>query len=90
MSPFLPLARGQLASVNAVQTEAELAAVRRSVARGAPFGEDRWSQQIAEQLGLEASLRPRCRPGVKSKNRMSPFVLSNCRESSIANASHLS
>ena len=34
------------------------ATVRRSVVRGAPFGEDRWSQRVAEQLGLEASLRP--------------------------------
>jgi putative transposase len=58
----VPCPRTWLASVNAVQTEAELAAVRRSIARGAPFGGERWSQRIAEQLGLEASLRPRGRP----------------------------
>jgi putative transposase len=58
----VPCPRAWCASVNAVQTEAELAALRHSVARGAPFGEGRWSQRIAERLGLEASLRPRGRP----------------------------
>jgi putative transposase len=51
-----------VATVNAVQSEAELVALRRSVARGAPFGEERWCQRIAKRLGLESSLRPRGRP----------------------------
>ena len=39
--------------VNAPQAEAELAALRRSVDRGCPFGEALWSDQIARRLGLE-------------------------------------
>ena len=49
-------------SVNAVQTEAELKALRRSMARGTPFGDPRWQIKTAGQLGLESSLRPRGRP----------------------------
>lgn len=48
--------------VNTPQSEAELAALRRSVERGAPFGDESWSTRIARRLGLEASLRPRGRP----------------------------
>ena len=48
--------------VQAPQTEAELAAVRRSVVRGAPFGEAAWKAETAERLGLESTLRPRGRP----------------------------
>jgi len=51
-----------LALVNAAQTDAELATLRRSVARGTPFGEERWTRRVAERLGLESSLRPRGRP----------------------------
>lgn len=59
-----PLAcpRNWPATVNAVQTEAELAALRRSIVRGAPFGDERWSERIAKRLGLESSMRPRGRP----------------------------
>ena len=48
--------------VNSVQTEGEAAAIRRSVRRGSPFGDDRWSERTAGRLGLESSLRPRGRP----------------------------
>jgi putative transposase len=37
-------------------------AVRNCVSRGAPFGDRSWTSEIAERLGLEASLRPRGRP----------------------------
>jgi putative transposase len=43
-------------------TPAELERVRRSVNRGAPLGSAAWSVRTAQQLGLEASLRPRGRP----------------------------
>ena len=48
--------------VNEPQTEAELAALRRSVQRGTPFGGPRWTKRAAQQLGLESTLRPRGRP----------------------------
>jgi putative transposase len=48
--------------VQAPQTEAELAALRRSVVRGAPFGDADWQQRTAKQLGLESTLRSRGRP----------------------------
>ena len=48
--------------VNRPQSEAEQAAVRRSIARGTPFGDERWTKRVARRLGLESSLRPRGRP----------------------------
>jgi putative transposase len=48
--------------VNRPQTESELAALRRSVQRGQPFGEVHWVEQQAAKLGLESTLRPRGRP----------------------------
>jgi putative transposase len=48
--------------VNAPQTEAELAAVRRSVQRGSPFGDESWSEKAVRRLGLESTLRPQGRP----------------------------
>jgi putative transposase len=54
--------RNWVATVNAVQSEAKLTALRQSVARGTPFGEERWTRRVAKRLGLESSLRPRGRP----------------------------
>ncbi len=48
--------------VNARQTEAELAALRRSVHRGSPFGDASWSEKTARRLALESTLRPPGRP----------------------------
>jgi putative transposase len=50
------------AYVNRVETEGELEAVRRSVARGQPFGDDGWQRQTVEQLGLQYTVRPHGRP----------------------------
>ena len=44
------------------EEEAALAALRRSLARGAPFGDDTWAQRTAARLGLESSLRSLGRP----------------------------
>jgi putative transposase len=44
------------------QAEAELAAVRRCVERGNPFGSPAWSERVVEQLGLQSTLRSRGRP----------------------------
>jgi putative transposase len=48
--------------VHGVQTEAELAALRRSVVRGSPFGDASWVERTADRLGLGATLRPQGRP----------------------------
>jgi len=48
--------------VNAPQTADELAAVRRSVERGNPYGDASWTEAAVERLGLESTLRPRGRP----------------------------
>jgi putative transposase len=48
--------------VNRAETEAELAALHRSVNRGAPFGEETWQRKTAKKLGLDSSLRPTGRP----------------------------
>jgi putative transposase len=48
--------------VNVPQTEAELQAIRRSVDRGSPFGDEAWSDRVVRRLGLETTLRPRGRP----------------------------
>ena len=53
---------GWLEHVNAAQTEAELAAIRHSVARGAPYGDERWTARVVKRLGLETTVRSRGRP----------------------------
>ena len=55
----VPLPQDWVALVNRPQTEAELAAVRRSVGRGCPFGSEAWQRQTAERLGLGYTLRTR-------------------------------
>jgi REP-associated tyrosine transposase len=54
--------RNWSAFVNRPQTKAELEAVRRSVSRGQPFGDEFWQRRTAERLGLEFTLNPRGRP----------------------------
>jgi hypothetical protein len=44
--------------VQAPQSEAELAALRRSVVLGALFGEPSWQQRTARRLGLQSTLSP--------------------------------
>ena len=51
-----------LEQVNAPQTAAELAAVRRCVQRGMPLGSAGWVEQTASRLGLECTLREAGRP----------------------------
>ena len=63
LSPW-PLQRrgGWLDYVNTPQSEAELAALRRSLKRGCPYGEASWSKKTVGRLGLESTLRPQGRP----------------------------
>jgi hypothetical protein len=48
--------------VNLPQTETECAAIRRCLRRGSPYGNATWSEQTAEQLGLQSTMRGRGRP----------------------------
>lgn len=59
--------------VNAVQTEAELAAVRRCVERGCPYGSESWVNGVVARLGLHSTTRPRGRPRKANKIDASPF-----------------
>jgi putative transposase len=58
----LPLPADWPSLVNETQTEGELEALRRALARGSPFGSPTWSKRTAEVLGLQKTLRPRGRP----------------------------
>ena len=58
----LPRAAGWLDHVNSPQTEGELAALRRCVDRGSPFGSDVWTERTIRRLDLESTIRPRGRP----------------------------
>ena len=51
-----------LQSVNGVETEAELEALRRSVVRGRPYGSESWVNAVVQRLGFQATIRPRGRP----------------------------
>lgn len=53
--------------VNAPQSEAEVAALRRCIERGSPFGNDSWTARTVSRLGLETTLRPRGRPRIQEK-----------------------
>ncbi len=58
----LPEPRNWTKQVNSPQTEAELAAIRRSAERGSLLGSEAWVQATAQALGLTSTLRPRGRP----------------------------
>lgn len=60
--PPTPLPRDWTRYVNEPQSEAELAALRTCIARGQPYGGERWTEKIARQLNLESTLRSRGRP----------------------------
>jgi len=59
-----PLSRrpGWTDQVNQPQSDAELAALRRSVKRGCPFGSRKWSDEMVRRLSLECTLRSPGRP----------------------------
>lgn len=72
--PGPPLEQGPVAKpndwqawVDAAETEAELTALRRSVVRGVPYGDESWQKQTAKRLGLESSMRPVGRPPKSAK-----------------------
>jgi putative transposase len=57
-----PIPETWVEHVNRPQTEAELAALRRSVQRGTPYGEPAWQERTVTVLSLQSSIRPRGRP----------------------------
>ena len=59
--------RSWTAFVNRPETGKELEALRRSVARGAPYGDDAWQKRTAVRLKLESSLRNPWRPKKNKK-----------------------
>jgi len=56
-----------LAWVNKPVTQSERDALEACIARGQPFGEDKWKSKTAKRLGIESSMRPRGRPRKKNK-----------------------
>ena len=64
----IPRKAGWVEHVNAPQSEAELAAIRRSVERGSPFGNESWSDRAVRRLGLESTIRARGRPKKSANN----------------------
>jgi len=60
-----PLPKDWRDLVNQPQTLAELEGIRKSVERSRPFGNKTWQKDIAVQLDLEYTLRPRGRPPKK-------------------------
>ncbi len=63
LSPW-PIRRttGWIERVNAALGSKELAAIRTSVQRGRPYGDQDWTEKLADQHGLWSTLRPRGRP----------------------------
>ena len=62
----MPAPEGWVDKVNQAETAGELAALRGSVVRGAPYGDELWQAQTAKALGLESALR---RPGRPRKEK---------------------
>ena len=63
----VPLPSNWLELVQQPQTEAEVEAIRSSIARGSPYGSQPWQKRAARKLHLESSLRPRGRPRKSAK-----------------------
>jgi len=65
----VPMRRDWLSWVNHAETARELDALRRSVNRGAPFGDDNWQKRTAHKLKLQQSLREPWRPKNRNKGK---------------------
>ena len=62
-----------LRHVNQPQTEAEVERLRECIRRRRPYGDNRWTEATAREMGLEASLRPRGRPRKQPAEGSPPF-----------------
>ena len=67
-------AAGRVAAAGAVRLDRirhpaadkpKLAAIRRSICRGSPYGSHAWTEQVAERLGLQSTLRAAWSPSQK-------------------------
>jgi putative transposase len=58
----IPRSSGWVAHVRAALSERELRRVRRSVARGAPYGDETWTESVARRFNLEITMRSHGRP----------------------------
>ena len=58
----VPCPRQWRQHVNRPQIDAEVSTLRRSVNRGAPFGDSDGTKRIVKRLGLEVTIRPRGHP----------------------------
>jgi putative transposase len=58
----IPRPKTWTSRVNRAEGKMELEAVRRSVQRGQPYGNELWSERIVQTLGLKSTVRPRGRP----------------------------
>ena len=65
----LPITQQWTEHVNEIQTEGELAALRRALYRGAPYGAETWQRKTAAVLRLQSSLCPLGRP---KKHKVGP------------------
>src|SRR5690606_26780243 len=61
--------------VNRPETASELEALRLSVRRGRPFGEEGWVRRMAKRFGMESTMRPRGRPRGSCERLPTPFIL---------------
>ena len=48
--------------VNQPQTQSEVLALKKALQKGTPFGSKEWQERIADDLGLQKTLRPQGRP----------------------------
>jgi putative transposase len=64
----LPRKAGWVEHVNSPLTEAELAAIKRSIQRGSPLGGGEWTDRTVRRLGLESTVRS---PGRPKKTKIS-------------------
>ena len=65
--------RNWIERVNRPESEAELAALRRCVVRGRPYGDDGWLLRVVRRLGLEYTIRSRGRPKKRRKRGRESF-----------------
>lgn len=68
LSPWpLPRLPNWTERVNEPLTPREQQVVRECLQRGKPYGNERWTEKMVKQLGLESTVRPRGRPPKQKK-----------------------